>query len=817
MVLILVASLAQTVMLGRAAIVRFNALSNARTDNLQWNMAQLEVELLQLLNALQPVDGAAVTDLASLRQRYDIFYSRISTLRESTLYHELRNTEKARAPLQHIGMFLTRYTPVIDGPDRSLREALSPLESDVRALHPDTRALALNGVGLFAKTADLQRQQVSTILLRLAGSILVLVAALVAAIVTLRRQYRSGQQASAENLLVRLRLEAMVKSSLDAIILMDSQGRIIDYNPAAETIFGYSQDEAIGNLLTDLLIPPHRHAAHFAGLDRFLNAREANQSKPVRVQAETMRKSGAIFPVEVSLSAIESDGETVIISFVRDMSEQLEAEANLRRARDEARAGETAKSNLLTVMSHEMRTPLNGILGSVDLFGRDNLDDQQRRLLGAIQLSGDLLLQHVNDVLDLSQLDADQTAPAQAPFDLAALAQGVVESQMASAQTKGNRLELRVSLQDTEVVRGDARRLQRCLLNLIGNAIKFTTDGTILVEVERLPKADLVEFRISDTGIGIASKHLAHIFEDFVTVDTSYARKHEGTGLGLAITQRLVVSMGGVIDADSREGEGSLFRMRLPLALERTAEGAVAPLPTNETISGAQSCKTLVVEDNEINRFIVTKMLQNLGHSVQEAENGFHGVEIAAQEQFDLILMDISMPGMDGIEAIGKIRSGTGASAQTPVVALTAHVAPEDHAKILRAGFAEICTKPLSIAQLDVVVQRFIPTSTGTPLIAETDQDVVRDYIATLGKQRYCVDLALFGREITIFLERLKDNEANISVIVEEAHQLAGSAAVLGHLEARNILIEIEGVNASTQKHSIPEMAAKLAALQFTH
>lgn len=802
-------------MLGRAAFARFNALSNARTDNLQWNMAQLEVELLQLLNALQQARGNTTTDLAPLRQRYDIYYSRVSTLRESALYQELRDLEKVRASLQRIERFLAHYTPMIDGPDQALRGSLSLLEVDVRALHPDTRALALNGVGIFAKTADQQRQQVSNTLIRLAGSILVLVAVLIAAIVTLWRQHQSAQQASTKNLLVRLRLEAMVKSSLDAIILMDSQGRIIDYNPAAETIFGYSQDEAIGSLLTDLIIPPHRHAAHFAGLGKILDTREANQSKPVRVQAEAMRESGETFPVEVSLSTIESDGETVIISFVRDMSEQLEAEANLRRARDEARAGETAKSNLLTVMSHEMRTPLNGILGSVDLFGRDNLDDQQLRLLDAVHLSGDLLLQHVNDVLDLSQLDADQSVPVRAPFDLATLVQGVVESQMASARTKGNRLEVRFFLQDTEVVRGDARRLQRCLLNLIGNAIKFTTEGTILVEVERLPKADLVEFRISDTGIGIASKYLTHIFEDFVTVDTSYARKHEGTGLGLAITQRLVVSMGGVIDADSSEGEGSLFRMRLPLTLEKTAEGAVASRPTNEAISDARSCKTLVIEDNEINRFIVTKMLQNLGHSVQEAENGFQGVEIAAQEQFDLILMDISMPGMDGIEAIGRIRSSTGPSTQTPVVALTAHVAPEDHAKILHAGFAEICTKPLSITQLDSIVQKFTPTSTGVSLIAETDQNVVREYIATLGKQRYCADMDLFRHEITAFLERLQNSETSLSVIVEEAHRLAGSAAVLGLLGARKFLIEIEGFNAGTQKHSITEMAAKLAALQF--
>ncbi|CAN0212379.1 unnamed protein product, partial [Chrysoparadoxa australica] len=247
------------------------------------------------------------------------------------------------------------------------------------------------------------------------------------------------------------------------------------FNGAASEVFGYDRDEALGQNMTELIIPEHLRAAHLAGMHRYLRTGEKRVIGAGRVRLEALHRTGKVFPVELSISAAEHENRTIFVSFLRDISQQVAAEAELVNARDEAQAGEQAKAELLTVMSHEMRTPLNGILGSLDLIDRGNLTEDQNRYLEAIKVSGDLLLGHVNDVLDVSRLDAMDDAPQATPFELSIMSQALLDSLLANAKTRGNTLSLTLRSPSLNTGVGDELRLKQCLLNLLGNANKFTT------------------------------------------------------------------------------------------------------------------------------------------------------------------------------------------------------------------------------------------------------------------------------------------------------------------------------------------------------
>lgn len=278
---------------------------------------------------------------------------------------------------------------------------------------------------------------------------------------------------------------------------------------------------------------------------------------------------------------------------------------------------------------------------------------------------------------------------------------GLMVSQQATARAHGNSLDLRWRLSGPPIVQGRPLQVQQVILNLIGNALKFTNNGTVNVEVKRQADNELVEFLISDTGVGIAAADLDRIFEKFITLDTSYGRTSEGTGLGLAITRRIVGTLGGTIAAESDIGKGSVFQVTLPLPV--AMEG---PKTTVSKLTETQSPKhLLVVEDNDINRVLMAKTLQHLGHQVTTAAGGAEAVEAAAKGQFDLILMDISMPGVDGTEACSRIRAQNLAEG-VDIVALTAHAAADDHARILESGFAEVATKPISRNELAQLITR---------------------------------------------------------------------------------------------------------------
>ncbi len=807
--------LAQSVVLGRVVLNQMQRLATASTDNVEWTLAQIEVDLLRLQNTMDRVVIDGPEELEQLRRRFDIFYSRYAIIADSPVYAEFRTQPGIPERIAHFKRFLDLAVPFIDGSDQALLDQVPNLRARTEHLHPDIRGLALDGIGLFADSDEITRGDISQTLLKLGLSALALITILAATIVFLLRMYTRIRTVSQENELMRTRFEAMVNSSLDAILVIDTDGNIIAFNGAAEQVFGHKQADVLGQNMSDLIVPEHLRAAHVAGMKRFLESGEKRVIGAGRVRLEALHKSGHVFPTELSIDVANNGDQTVFVSFLRDISQQVADEEELVRARDEAQAGEKAKAELLTVMSHEMRTPLNGILGSLELIDRDSLKPGQTRYLDAIGLSGDLLLSHVNNVLDLSRNDATAITPKTQTVSLPDLVNNVVKSQIALSEVQNNTISIHLIPEDIGSVIGDENRLKQCLINLLGNATKFTTNGTVTLEVERLAEGDLVEFRISDTGVGIAEEDLSRIFEAFVTIDTGYSREFSGTGLGLAITQQLITAMGGELEADSIEGEGSLFTMRLPLPPTQAPSLPKPVVQTKASISPAGTTNALVVDDNEINRLIAAEMLRNRGFTVDEAHGGQSAIQMAEAQAYDLILMDISMPGVDGIEALQSIRAGAGPNKATRIVALTAHAATEDQERIKSAGFRQIITKPLSrqsITQLLDTPMTPVPNDIGDQDRAHSS-DAKTQAIKILGRERYQAALDQFHIEMDAFATLLQLAEHPTPAARAQAHALYGSAAVLGLQAQWQTLSQLEG---SDEASWPPLRAQLLKALKTT-
>ncbi|OIQ44906.1 MAG: hybrid sensor histidine kinase/response regulator [Roseobacter sp. MedPE-SW] len=774
----------QSVRLGHEVVQRLEGLSTAATDNMQWVLSQAEVDHLKLEAALNKVSEPG--GVSSLRRQFDVYYSRIDTFVEGPLFADLRNSPAGGNLLGRLQDRLDALVALIDVPDGQVLQNRDQIAAELLNNGNDVRELALFGVVIQVEDTESKRLNLFAILWRLAVVVLALFVALAITALLLGWMYRRGRRLAEERSQAGSRMEAMISSSLDAILMTDQEGRILAFNGAAEAIFGYKREDVIGEQMAELIIPSHLRQAHHAGMERLLNTSEARVAGRGRVQLQALRKSGEIFPVEVSLSISRSQANMIFVAYLRDISDRIAADEELRRARDDALAGERAKANLLTVMSHEMRTPLTGILGAIDLLQETGPNAEQSRYLDAMSVSGELLLHHVNDVLQLSSLESGIESEVLCPFDLREVMERLVGSQQAHARSHGNVLTLNYSISEgASMVAGQPRALQQALLNLIGNAIKFTRDGAVLVDVQMSTTAGHIEFNVSDTGEGIAKKDLKRIFEDFITLDSSYRRGSEGTGLGLAITRRIVEAMGGTITCDSELGEGSLFSLTLPLA----AAQQVPVLNPSAEQAQEHTAKLLVVEDNDINRELFQQMLQKLGHQVAVASGGAAAIDICRQQEFDLILMDISMPEVDGIEAISRIRAEKLAEA-VDIVALTAHTAPDDHARILKAGFAEIVTKPVTKQELSALVaRRAAPAKVAQEPIEQSD---LEQFFEALGTERAMGFLTAFAEEVESFLSALLVTDAPTQDHRKEAHRLAGSAAVLGLVDLRKALLAIE-------------------------
>ena len=797
--------------LGKSVIEQMRGLETANSDNLQWTLTQTSVEYLNLQIALdEVVDGQpqdAPSARARLGERFDVLYSRLDTLASGPVYAALLEDPAFAQNFHLVKALMEEMVPIIDLPDDQLMLRLDELSGLVRRADLPVRELSLKGLARFSTISDQRRQAVTELLVRLAALTLALLLLISLMAFTLLRLYRKSESRAKVLRETSLRLETIIGSSLDGVIVFDRQGKVLDWNGAASRIFGIPQQTAPGRAFFEEILPEDGREAQLERIRDYYYDRSIDGRGPERLTLRARRPDGQIFALELAIATARDATGAINVAFARDIDARLQAEADLKEARDRAVAGQRAKAHFLAVMSHEMRTPLNGLLGALSLLRETALRADQISLLETMDISGRLLLRHVNDVLDVTQFETGQVQPDLHDFDPGQLVADVIASTTALASARGNRLHWQWCSAPVDRMRGDAPRIMQILLNLVSNAIKFTEHGDIAVELRVGPTANAagqlpVEFRVIDTGIGIAPEDHARIFEDFATVDSSYGRASGGTGLGLGIARRLAALLGGSLGLSSEPGAGSTFWLQLDLAPAdpaSAAEAASVGAPVSHT--PPRQLSVLLVEDNEINRVILRRMIEAAGHLTAEAVNGKEGVDLAALRRFDLILMDISMPVMDGREATRLIRTGHGPSRASPIIGVTAHAMPEEIAEFLACGMDECLQKPIErdrlIRLLDQTAAAAAQADGSDPAPAEVtvNSSSVAALRDTIGAAQVSALVERFVTETDQTLTRIADPDAGPredSVLAAELHRCAGAAGFLGAADLQAVIRDFE-------------------------
>jgi hypothetical protein len=612
------------------------------------------------------------------------------------------------------------------------------------------------------------------------------------------------------NTLQRMRVEStlreteaeyrqLVESSTDVTWRIDTSGRFTFVNNASIHVLGWNPEQLRGKLFTSISDPSSIDRDRVA-LAHLLSGDQLSGYETVARNA-----TGGRVHLKLSARAQRNEGGQIIGAqgILHDISLEVSTRDALRVARQTAEQADAAKSAFLANMSHEIRTPMTGILGTADLILDSDLTDEQRRSVELIVASGETLLTIINDILDLSKIEAGQLELEDITFDLHDVLRDTVTLMNTGARNKGISLVLEIRDEVPRNVRGDPTRLKQVLNNLVSNAIKFTATGGVTVAAALLSRegdAAAIAFAVRDTGIGIAPDAIARIFEPFRQADVSTTRTHGGTGLGLSISRRLVELMGGTLEVTSVPGQGSDFHFVIAFSIvDQAAEPAA---PKVSAPARHKQLRILIVEDNPVNQQVAGTMLTRRGHHVDIVNNGQEGVDAVARQRYDVVLMDLQMPVLDGLAATAQIRANE-KGARVPIIALTANAASGEREKVIAAGLDDYVAKPFRANDLIAAVelaagpQELRQSGIMKAIVDPVDVDIdgLRSELRDAGAED------ALGAVLAVFVA---DAPTRISVIIDAvaahdverisraAHAYKSSAGTIRALELASLLQKLE-------------------------
>ncbi|MBT2282349.1 PAS domain S-box protein [Paenibacillus polymyxa] len=506
--------------------------------------------------------------------------------------------------------------------------------------------------------------------------------------------------------------ELILNTVTEGIYGLDADGITMFMNPAAASMFGYEAKEFIGKNSHPIIHHTRADGSHLPQEECPIHMTVLDGQRRSIKEDVFWRKDGSSFLVQYQVTPIIEQGQIqgAVVVF-----NDVTGEREIVRAKETAELAAQAKSEFLSMVSHEIRTPMNGIVGMTELLIGTDLSEEQREYAEIIRDSGDALLNILNDILDFSKLESGKMALAYEPFALRKMLEQVAELFKPRADEKHLEIRYRLNPSIPEFMVGDAIRIQQILVNLVGNALKFTDQGSIDVTVDIIkggkPEDSVLDFAVQDTGIGIPADKLDQLFQSFSQLHPVINRKYGGTGLGLVISKRLVEIMGGSIRVESIEGEGSTFRFAIPAAsVDASAEQTASQFHHDRTRqSDKVAMRILVAEDHPVNRKILREYLEKLGYHADVCTNGVEAIDAISQNAYDIVLMDIYMPVMDGLKATDLLHRLIPQDRIPPIIAVTGKAKRKDKEACLERGMRDFISKPVMLSELKRVLQQWGP------------------------------------------------------------------------------------------------------------